>query len=86
MDHDSGVRSLFSSAKSIRQKLETSPDPSAASYQEALQKAISQLEECRKLIDSLSFFSVNESVEDVSSGELQYGSPPHDIIGSRWLT
>ena len=71
MEHESNIRSLFSAAKTIRQQLESSPDSSAPRFQEDLRKAINLLDECRNLIDRYSLFSSNETLDDLSSGDIQ---------------
>lgn len=71
MEPDSNLRTLFTTAKTQRQQLESSPDTTSALYQENLQIAIAALETCRKIADRISLFSPNETEEDVASGDLQ---------------
>lgn len=71
MDIDINIRSLFTSAKTQRNELESSPDPTSSVYQENLEAAITSLEECRKIADRISLFSPNETEDDISSGDLQ---------------
>lgn len=71
MESDSNIRTLFTSAKSQRKELESSPDPTNAPYQENLQSAIAALEYCRKIADRISLFSRNETEDDIASGDLQ---------------
>lgn len=69
---DQNVRSLFGSAESIRKDLESSYDANTAVYQQNLAAAIATYEDCLKLVDRLSLFSPNETLEDLTSGDLQY--------------
>ena len=71
MDTDINIRTLFISAKTLRRELESSPNPTGSDYQENLQAALINLEECRKIADRISLFSPNETEEDISSGDLQ---------------
>ena len=72
MDPDANIRTLFATARTQRQQLESSPESTSALYQENLQSAIASLETCRKLADRIALFSPNETEEDVASGDLQY--------------
>ena len=71
MEPDSNIRSLFTYAKTQRLELESSHNPTDALYQENLQSAITALETCRKIADRISLFSLNETQEDIASGDLQ---------------
>ena len=71
MEPDSNLRTLFITAKSQRQSLETSPDPISTIYQENLQSAIAALEACHKIADRIALFSPNETEDDISSVDLQ---------------
>lgn len=71
MEPDQNIRSLFTTAKTQREQLETSPDSTSALYQENLQSAITALEACRKIADRIALFSPNETEEDIASGDLQ---------------
>ncbi|MCJ1390701.1 hypothetical protein MMC18_003562 [Xylographa bjoerkii] len=82
------IRTLFASAKDLRRQLE-SLQSTTQTYQENLQKAISTLEECRKLADKVSLFSPNETEEDIPSGDLQYLSIDYflgDLIAKKIAT
>ena len=74
MEQPSNIRTLFASAKTIRKKLDTFPEPASVAYQENLRAAITSLDECRKLADQIALFSPNETQDDITSGDLQYGS------------
>ncbi|CZR64689.1 related to TAP42, component of the Tor signaling pathway [Phialocephala subalpina] len=69
---EQSIRSLFDSAESQRKRIEASWDTNTATYQQNLAAAISTYEDCLKLADRLSLFSPNETLEDLTSGDLQY--------------
>ncbi|KAF8477225.1 TAP42-like protein [Kalaharituber pfeilii] len=69
---DHSLRSTFDSAEGLRQSLEQTFDCNCESYQSKLKDAISAYQDCKKLIQDLSLFSPNESLEDVASSELKY--------------
>lgn len=71
MDANKDIRTLFTSAKTQRNELESFPDPTSSVYQVNLQAAIASLEECREIADRISLFSPNETEDDISSGDLQ---------------
>lgn len=71
-DSPRNVRTLFDSGNRQREHLESSYDSNSSTYQGNLRAAISTFEECRRLADELSLFSQNESLEDISSGDLQW--------------
>jgi immunoglobulin-binding protein 1 len=66
------LRALFSSAERARQELASSYEANSPTFQENLRKTIATYEECLKLSKQISLFSPNESLEDISSGDLQY--------------
>lgn len=61
------LRSLFESAKADKTALETNPNSSSD-----VNAIISKFEDCEKLVGSLSLFSSNEPIEEISTGELQW--------------
>lgn len=69
---EQSIRSLFESAEHQRKDIEASWDSNTATYQENLVAAISTYEDCLKLADRLSLFSPNETLEDLTSGDIQY--------------
>jgi len=71
---EQSIKSLFSSAERQRKDIEASWDSNTATYQQNLAAAISTYEDCLKLADRLSLFSPNETLEDLTSGDLQYVS------------
>jgi immunoglobulin-binding protein 1 len=66
------LRALFSSAERARQELTSSYESNSPAFQENLSKTIATYEECLKLSEQISLFSPNESLEDISSSDLQY--------------
>ena len=66
------IKSLFSSAERQRKEIESLWNSNTATYQQNLAFAISTYDDCLKLADRLSLFSPNETLEDLSSGDLQY--------------
>jgi len=65
------LRSCFIQAEAKRKSLEVSRDTNSATFQKNLTSVVSDYEECLKIIDQVSLISSNESLEDVSSGDLQ---------------
>jgi immunoglobulin-binding protein 1 len=65
------IKSLFNSAQNKRHGVETALDSTSSIFKENLAAAIASYEECRLLADRLSLFSPNETLEDISSGDLQ---------------
>ena len=75
----SNIRALFATGQTQRKQLESSWEASSSLYQENLRAALGTFEECRILADRISMFSQNETEDDVSSGDLQYGSYRQDF-------
>jgi immunoglobulin-binding protein 1 len=65
------IRALFLEAEQARKKLQASYDTNSSTYQDTLRKTITTYEECLKLSDEVSLFSPNESLDDISSSDLQ---------------
>lgn len=65
------LRALFSGAEAKRKELESSYDSNSDAYQQKLTSAIATYEECLIVADRVSLFSPNETLEDVSSGDVQ---------------
>jgi hypothetical protein len=70
-DTESNIRTLFSSAEELRKSIETSWQPNSPEYQDSVRRAIASYEQCRTLADQLGMFSRNESLDDISSSDLQ---------------
>jgi hypothetical protein len=69
------LRGLFSRAERTREELSSSYEPNSPTYQENLRATIATYEECLKIAEQVSLFSPNETLEDISSSDLQYA--PH---------
>ncbi|KAI9053194.1 hypothetical protein LZ554_003460 [Drepanopeziza brunnea f. sp. 'monogermtubi'] len=69
---DQSIKSLFARAEQQRKDIEASWDSNTAVYQQNVASAIATYDECLKLADRLSLFSPNETLEDITSGDLQY--------------
>jgi len=78
------LRTCFEDAEAKRKVLETAFDSNSATFQENLTSAIEKYEECVKIAAQVSFFSPNETLEDVSSGDLQLVF--NHVFGSRGAT
>ncbi|KAK8208003.1 Type 2A phosphatase-associated protein 42 [Zalaria obscura] len=66
------LRAAFASAEKKRQEVESSWETNTTAYQDNLSAAIAAYEQCLQVADRISLFSPNESLEDISSGDLQY--------------
>jgi immunoglobulin-binding protein 1 len=65
------LRALYESAERARKELATSYETNSPIFHENLSKAIATYEECLKISEQISLFSQNESLEDISSSDLQ---------------
>jgi hypothetical protein len=83
---EQSIRTLFESAEQKRKDLEASWETNTATYQENLAAAISTYDDCLKLADRLSLFSPNETLEDLTSGDLQYLCSQKKYIWNALLT
>jgi immunoglobulin-binding protein 1 len=72
MAEPQNIRSLFMTAERAREQLAASYDTNSETFQENLTRTIATYQECLKLADQVSLFSSNETLEDVSSSDLQY--------------
>ncbi|KAF2838658.1 type 2A phosphatase-associated protein 42 [Patellaria atrata CBS 101060] len=66
------LRNYFLEAESKRRDLEFSWDTNTSTFQEKLTSAITTYEQCLKAADQISLFSSNETLDDISSNDLQY--------------
>jgi len=66
------LRGLFSKAERAREELSSSYETNSPTYQENLSATIATYEECLKISEQVSLFSPNETLEDISSSDLQY--------------
>ncbi|KAF1965213.1 type 2A phosphatase-associated protein 42 [Bimuria novae-zelandiae CBS 107.79] len=73
-DEPKSIRALFLTAERLRNNLDNFPDSNSPTYQENLANAIATYESCLALSEQVSLFSPNESLDDVSSSDIQYMS------------
>lgn len=71
MEESQSLRSLFTAAKDAKIALESRGDTNTESYRDAVNAAIAKFHECQRQIGILSLFSSNESLDDVSTGDIQ---------------
>ncbi|KAF2188186.1 type 2A phosphatase-associated protein 42 [Zopfia rhizophila CBS 207.26] len=71
-DQPKSIRALFSDAERKREDLSSAFDMNNPTFQGNLAAAIATYEECLKLSEQVSLFSPNETLDDVSSSDLQY--------------
>ena len=69
---ETSIRALFDKAEALRLSLESQPNPNSPAYQQALLAALQKYEECKKLINQASLFSLNESLEDLATSDMRY--------------
>lgn len=70
-DDPRSIRTVYDAAEQKRAVLENSPYDSPA-FEESLLAALTLYEECLTIADRISLFSPNESLEDISSNDLQF--------------
>ncbi|KAL7269243.1 Type 2A phosphatase-associated protein 42 [Rhizina undulata] len=68
---DSSLRTLYNSAEAFRKDLEATYGVSSE-FQDKVQNSLAAYRKCKDLVERLSLFSLNETIEDVSSSELRY--------------
>lgn len=71
-DEPKSIRSLFLTAERLRNNLNSFPDSNSSTYQENLTKAIATFESSLELSEQVALFSPNESLDDISSSDIQY--------------
>ncbi|KAF1943057.1 type 2A phosphatase-associated protein 42 [Clathrospora elynae] len=71
-DEPQSLRGLFSRAERAREELSSSYETNSPTYQENLRTTIATYEECLDISEQVSLFSPNETLEDISSSDLQY--------------
>ncbi|KAM3424305.1 Uncharacterized protein BST61_g11158 [Cercospora zeina] len=71
-EENRSLRSVYDEAEKKRNAIESSFDSNAASFQDNLTTTIQLYEECLKIAEQIALFSPNESVEDITTGDLQY--------------
>lgn len=70
-DEPQSLRACYADAESTRKALDSISDTNSDNYQENLASAIAKYEECVRIAAEVSLFSTNETLEDISSGDLQ---------------
>jgi immunoglobulin-binding protein 1 len=70
-DEPQSLRGLFSRAERGREDLSSSYESNTPTFQENLSAIIATYEECLKIAQQVSLFSPNETLEDISSSDLQ---------------
>ena len=65
------LRSVYAAAENLRRGIESSFDTNAPAYQAQVTAAIKAYEQCLKIAGHISLFSPNESIEDISSHDIQ---------------
>jgi hypothetical protein len=72
MEEPQSLRSLFASAKEQKDKLGSRGDINTEAYRDDVNATIAKFQECQRQISMLSLFSSNESLEDISTNDIQY--------------
>lgn len=75
MDQPQSLRTLFASAKTEKESLESRTDSNSDSYRSDVDATIAKFKECQRLVQFLSLFSQNESLEEVATGDIPYLFP-----------
>lgn len=70
-DETRSIRAVFADAEQKRAILENAPYNSST-FQDSLLAALTLYEQCLSIADRISLFSPNESLEDITSGDLQF--------------
>ncbi|KAF2645253.1 type 2A phosphatase-associated protein 42 [Massarina eburnea CBS 473.64] len=78
-DEPKSIRALFLTAERLRNQISNAYDSSTPTYQENLSAAIATYESCLTLSEQVSLFSPNESLDDISSSDLQYMSIAYQL-------
>lgn len=71
-DEGRSLRATYDDAEQKRSAIESSFESNSSTFQENLLSAIQLYEQCLSIADRISLFSPNESLEDISSADLQY--------------
>ncbi|MCJ1447653.1 MAG: hypothetical protein MMC23_008164 [Stictis urceolatum] len=70
-DSQSNLKSLYTKALFLQSQLDTL-QASTTQYASTLRSALSAFEECQRFASSISLFSPNETLDDISSADLPY--------------
>ncbi|KAJ5194747.1 uncharacterized protein N7498_008185 [Penicillium cinerascens] len=79
MEETQSLRSLFQSARNDKTALESRGDTNTEAYRVAVNATIAKFRECQRQISILSLFSSNESLDDVSTGDIPYMTLEHHL-------
>lgn len=79
------LNALLASAKAQKEDLEANSPVNNPQYQDKLDATISTFENCQTKIAKLALFSSNESLEDISTSDIQYESSRTSMETYRWL-
>lgn len=71
-NEDQSIRGLFAKAERAREELGASYEPNSPTYQEILTNTIATYLQCLKKAEDFSLFSPNETLEDITSSDIQY--------------
>jgi len=66
------LKSVFAAAEATRLALENSYDTISSDYQDDLSEALKSYEDCIRIINDVSLFSPNETLEDINTSDLPY--------------
>ncbi|KAI1352004.1 TAP42-like family protein [Xylaria sp. FL0043] len=66
------LKSAFQAAEAKRLAIEGSYDMTSSTYQEDVKAARQSYDECAQIIDKISLFSTNESLEDLATSDIPY--------------
>ncbi|KAI0813615.1 TAP42-like family protein [Xylaria sp. FL0064] len=66
------LKSAFQAAETKRLAIEGSYDMTSSTYQEDVKAARQSYDECARIIDKISLFSTNESLEDLATSDILY--------------
>ena len=72
MEEGQSLKSIFEDAETKRRLSEAISDRNSPDYQNTLTAAIRLYRDASRLANSLSIFSPNETVDDISTNDLQY--------------
>lgn len=71
-EENQNLRAVYNAAEEKRRQLDAAGNTNAPAYQEQLASAISAYEQCLHMASRVSLFSPNESLDDISSSNIQY--------------
>ena len=72
MEEPQSLRALFTAAKDNKTALASRSDTNTDTYRDDVNSTIAKFRECQSQVGILSLFSSNESLDDVSTGDIPY--------------